>query len=206
MCLLVPRCTAPATNAMSRRQAVLSIMEDTASFPFRPHTATSVVTTHGITDDLPTLVTTVTSGYIPGINATVVCVGTRIVEPISIWWQAKDLSLFEPLLAAALASRLKIDFTESGVMPTPASTQPPLDAPPASSSRLPGQTSLPNLQQVSSFGLNTKTKAGISVSAIVGALIFIIVPLFLYRRHIRKRRKMLIPVLRTETLDPSSLK
>jgi hypothetical protein len=149
------------------------------------------VTIHGHADGLPTLITTVTSGYIPGINTTIVSYGTRIAEPVVLWWQAKDLSLFEPSYAAALASRLKINFIASGATPTPASTQPPLDASPASSSRLPGQTSLLISQQSPSSGLTAGAKAGISIGAIRGALILITAPLFLYRRHLQKKTRKL---------------
>jgi hypothetical protein len=86
---------------------------------------------------------------------------------------------------------LKIDFIASGATSTSTSTQPPLDASPASSSRLPDQTSLPISQQPSSSGLTAGAKAGISVGAILGALILITAPLFLYRRHLQKETRKL---------------
>ena len=102
-------------------------------------------------------------------NITTVTSGIAFAAPLFVGWQEKDLSLFPPAYATALANQLKLTFSA-----TPS---------PGMSSNLPQET-----KPAQSSGLGTGAKAGIGVGAVLGVVLVVgTAVLCLYLRR-RKRR------------------
>lgn len=124
-------------------------------------------------------------------NATSLSFGTLFVEPISLFWQASDLSNFEPNYASALAARLDVKFSATAT-PSPNSNElsglPRLATPSATARVAAPTTSLVPVDSQGSHGLSTTAKAGIGVGAFFTLFLWIALGFFIYRY---RKRKML---------------
>jgi hypothetical protein len=112
-------------------------------------------------------------------NTTTVSNATIYAGVVSIYWQYKDLTLFEPSYASILSSKFKLSSS-----PTPVPSVPPSQtASPGSSVTMAGPTSVPPPSPPPK--LSTGAKAGIGVGAVIGALALaaVIFLLFAWRKR-----------------------
>jgi hypothetical protein len=139
--------------------------------------------------------TTTQEGYTydASSNTTVVYAGTKVADPIQIYWRAEDLTLFDYLYAAALASRLNINFAtpSAGVLDATTTTvtrSAPTAILPASTPKIDGPTSTStSASSPSSPDLSTAATAGVGVGAAIGGLILLAGSFLLFRRHRRRK-------------------
>jgi hypothetical protein len=92
-------------------------------------------------------------------SQTVFSTGTVWAEPVSVYWQSSDLSLFPSAYATSLASAMGVPFSVASL---PSSSAPPTPAP---------------------TGLSTGAKVGIAIGAVLGISLFIGALLLFFLRH-----------------------
>ncbi|PVI00690.1 hypothetical protein DM02DRAFT_707755 [Periconia macrospinosa] len=107
-------------------------------------------------------------------NTTVVSFVNVLAQPVEIYWQEKDLSLFPTDYASSLATKIGVRF--------PANTPPP--ASPASPPSIAPATSTPE----ATHNLSTATRAGIGVGSVLGALALVATIVTLIWWRIRRKR------------------
>jgi len=107
-------------------------------------------------------------------NTTILSSGTAFADPLYVYWQLKDLSVFPPDYASSLATQISVPFS---LTPAPS---------PSLSSTIPPPTSSA-VKEVSAPDLSPAIKAGIGVGSVIGGLALgaIFVTILWWRR--RKR-------------------
>jgi hypothetical protein len=105
-------------------------------------------------------------------NDTIISDGRKIIDAVQIYWKAGELSLFDPVYASALASRLHIDFTATASIIS-------LHTQSASPGSAPGVAKPTSLAPPSSIGRGAI--AGLSVAASFGGLILAIATMVFLR-------------------------
>lgn len=115
-------------------------------------------------------------------NRTIVSNGTISAGIVGIYWQYKDMGIFDASYASVLSS--KFNITASPTPKTSKGALPSQTASPGSSATMTGPTSDPLPSP--SNNLSTGAKAGIGVGAVVGALALAALIFFLFRWRKRK--------------------
>jgi hypothetical protein len=142
--------------------------------------------------------------YDPNDNTTKVEAGTLFADALHIYWEASDLSIFDPSDASALASKLKLDFTPtsspritqtaltkralaSGTpRPTPAASG--YDMPTPRPTPIASGYDIPTSAPASSSGLSKAATVGISIGAAFGGAA-VAIAIFLIYKRIRHRKQ-----------------
>jgi len=122
------------------------------------------------------------------LNTTVMTFGQVGRSALHVYWQAKDLSLFDPPYASLLASRLNLSYTASGSM---ASLSSPTASPgsiiglPESTASASPASSTASIQPMAAK-LGSGVIAGISIGAFLVAIILVTAIFLIYRQRMRK--------------------
>jgi hypothetical protein len=142
-------------TALASVTATITSGSSTSKAPIWDGNVTQAIATTGA-DGRPSVATTVENFR----QTTVLSSGKLWAEPVTVYWQAEDLSLFPSAYAASLASAIGISFNDGSKAPEPAAAQ----------------------------GLTIGAKVGIAVGAVIfAALLGGFLVLGLLRRRRRQR-------------------
>jgi hypothetical protein len=120
-------------------------------------------------------------------NTTILTQGTMEGALFRVYWQASDLSRFDPDYASMFAEKVNIDFTPTTTEAILSPTAMPPSRSQLSSMTPTSQSELVGTEHGSKAGLSTGAKAGIGVGAVIGIILLCSAGFLMYRRHLQAK-------------------